>query len=561
MLAQRVSSRVKVVARLIQNPGKPTEKVFALQPGVNTIGRTAENNVFVLHRSLSRKHAQVVLEPTGATIEDLSSKNGTFVDGVRVSKRLLKGAHYIKCGDVVFSFVNDAAKRGAGPSGGQARTETPRAPTLICELGHGLSRMTIDDLVSRRDAAPPSAAALSLHAESPADRAEEKLQILLKVSELLSSPSGGIDVLLNDILDLLFAILDVDRGVILMVAESSSADEEGDLMSRLDPRVTKLRGDSGGHANIYSRQVVGYVIEHGVAALFADTQADPRLAGDGSIMLQSICGSMCAPLKPREEVIGVLYVDNLSVSNRFDKEDLEFLSAFANQAAIAIDNALLSAKLAREAVSRNNLLRFFPPTAIDNIMADGGQLKIHQTEATALFSDISGFTAMSSQMTPIEVITLLNAYFPVMAQVVFRHEGTLEKYIGDALLAVWGAPFKREDDAARAVVAAVEMQRALIALNDQLKLANPLRIHIGINTGTVAAGNIGSADYLQYATIGDATNVASRICDVAKAGEIVCDSRTKALLPPERWALEALDPVKVKGKTEPLQCYRVPWST
>ena len=78
---------------------------------------------------------------------------------------------------------------------------------------------------------------------------------------------------------------------------------------------------------------------------------------------------------------------------------------------------------------------------------------------------------------------------------------------------------------------------------------------------TVAAGNIGSAEYLQYATIGDATNVASRICDVAKAGEIVCDERTKALLPPNDWALEALAPVQVKGKTEPLVCYRVDWAS
>jgi adenylate cyclase len=518
-VAHGIRSRV---ARLIFHPGKSDEEVFDLVDGANNIGRTNDNHVFVLHESLSRSHARLSLTANGVTIEDLGSKNGTFVDGIRITKHTLRGASYIKCGDVVFSFV---------PEGGSlplARSATAQqTPTLVCDTDP--LRRPLDQLLG----------------DKSETAAADKLQILLRVSELLSSPAP-IDEVLARILDLVFEILDVDRGVILML------DEAGVPV----PRVSKTRpGVDAKH----SRQIVSYVLERGVAALFADTKSDPRLAEGGSIVAQSICASMCAPLKPRDRMLGVLYVDNLTRPDRFQQEDLAFLLAFANQAAIAIDNALLSAKLAEEAVARNNLVRFFPPAAIEAIMHSGGSLEPIETEATVLFSDISGFTALSAELSPRDIIALLNGYFPVMADIVFKHEGTLEKYIGDALLAVWGAPFSRPDDAVRTVRAAIDMQRAMHRLNEQFALSSELRIHIGINSGIVAAGNIGSAHYLQYATVGDATNVAARVCGVAKEREILIDARTAERLPSGSFTLGALAPVNVKGKVDPLQLFRVDW--
>jgi adenylate cyclase len=253
-------------------------------------------------------------------------------------------------------------------------------------------------------------------------------------------------------------------------------------------------------------------------------------------------------------------VDNQSRPDRFDDEDLEFLSAFASQAAVAIENAMLNGKLAEEAVARNTLLRFFSPAALPAIMKAGAsQLATTEAEATLLFSDISGFTEMSSRMKPTEVIALLNEYFPQMADIVFRNEGTLEKYIGDALLAAWGVPIAHGDDAVRAVRAAIEMQRAAEDLRNRLGPARNIEIHIGVNTGTVAAGNIGSADYVQYATIGDATNVASRICTVAGPGEIVIDAKTAGLVRGAGFALEALGPTSLRGKPTPFELFRVAW--
>jgi len=165
-------------------------------------------------------------------------------------------------------------------------------------------------------------------------------------------------------------------------------------------------------------------------------------------------------------------------------------------------------------------------------------------------------------MEPRQVIELLNEYFQVIVEeIVFPYEGTLEKYIGDALLAVWGAPYQKPDDAQRAVQAAIEMQWAVRQMNRDRAAHNkqPLHIHIGINTGKVAAGNIGSQKLIQYATIGDTINVASRICSAAYSGNILLNQTTLDKIDTHNIPLEKLSPVQVKGKEEPLQLYRVLW--
>jgi class 3 adenylate cyclase len=212
-----------------------------------------------------------------------------------------------------------------------------------------------------------------------------------------------------------------------------------------------------------------------------------------------------------------------------------------------------------EAVAKERLRRFFAPEVVERVIA-APELTVGavEREVTVLFADISGFTALSSTLTPDEVVALLNDYFPSMVEVVFRHGGTLEKYIGDALLAVWGAPVPMPDHAERATRAALEMHEVLRGLNARWAAQGKrqLAIHIGLNSGRVAAGNIGTAGYIQYACIGDTTNVASRVCGVAESGEVVISQTTRAGLG-ERVAVAALAPVQVKGKAEALQLYRV----
>jgi adenylate cyclase len=359
------------------------------------------------------------------------------------------------------------------------------------------------------------------------------------VSQILSSP-GTIATMLEKILDLAFQILPVDRAAVLLAGEGGA----------LVPRVVRARTPLGPGEMIWSQSIVDWVRERGTAALFADAQADPRLDRSRSVVRGAIVASMCAPLRTRESVLGVLYVDSVSARRPLAADDLELFTAFANQAAIALENSILHERVAEEAALRGRLLRFFPPKAIKRIVEAKGSVPVVEAEVTALFCDISGFTALSERRSPREVLELLNEYFPAMSDVVFRHEGTLEKYIGDALLAVWGVPFAQEDDADRAVSAAVEMQRAV--------RGRSFGIHVGLHTGRVAAGNVGSDHYLQYATIGDTTNIASRLCSVAGEGEIVISDATLAKLrsPPR---VELVGPVALRGREAPIGVHRVLW--
>jgi len=212
------------------------------------------------------------------------------------------------------------------------------------------------------------------------------------------------------------------------------------------------------------------------------------------------------------------------------------------------------------AVSNERLSRFFAPEIAARITHEPEAMAFAvESRVTVLFTDISGFTAMSSTMQPQHVMGLLNDYFPTMVDIVFRHGGTLEKFVGDALLAIWGAPFAHADDADRAVAAAIEMQRAVGPLNARLAAAGhpPIAIHVGLSSGPAAAGYVGTERYVQYAVIGDTTNVASRVCSAAGAGEILVTEATRAALGLPGVRLEPLPPVAVKGKVEPLVLHRV----
>jgi diguanylate cyclase (GGDEF)-like protein len=181
-----------------------------------------------------------------------------------------------------------------------------------------------------------------------------------------------------------------------------------------------------------------------------------------------------------------------------------------------------------------------------------------ETEVTALFCDICGFTGITANLAPLAVLDLLNTYFPLIAEVVRRHGGTLEKYIGDAVLAIWGVPQPSSDDAVHALEAAVGIQEAVRELGQWRK--PPLEVHIGLHSGPVVAANIGGGDLSQFAIVGDTTNLANRVCDLAGPGEIVLSAGTvSALAGRSRWPLGEQRSVELEGRTEQLSICELRW--
>lgn len=224
-------------------------------------------------------------------------------------------------------------------------------------------------------------------------------------------------------------------------------------------------------------------------------------------------------------------------------------------------------KIEREAQMRSNYERFFPPQILAKATRDADLFRPgggRELVVTVLFADIRNYTALSREMPPREVARMLNEYFTTVVAEVFRYGGTLEKYIGDALMAIWGAPFPAPRQIPDATEASIAMMRAIRNLNERWKNAGRalhLEVGIGLNMGVCFVGNIGTSDYLQYAAIGATTNMAARLCSLAGPGEIVLAEEAFRALKESgaSYPVEAMAPFLAKGFSDPIIPYRVLW--
>jgi adenylate cyclase len=287
---------------------------------------------------------------------------------------------------------------------------------------------------------------------------------------------------------------------------------------------------------------------------------DARFVGSNSIIMQGIRSTMSVPLMHGSELLGVMHLDSQIAANAFTERDLQLFNSIANQAAVAIQNARLTKKIEEEARTRTQFQRLLSPALVDQLVS--GQLRLEGVgelrEVTMLFSDIRGFTAMSEKQKATETVALLNEYFEVMVNILFRWNGTLDKYVGDEIMGLFGALLPMEDAPWHAVQCAIEMQAALRDFNDRRaqKGLEQIEIGIGINTGMVVSGAIGSPLTMQYTVIGDAVNTASRLCSIAKKGQIIISETTFAAVTDKvHWI--PLEPTKLKGKNQQLRIYNI----
>jgi adenylate cyclase len=250
------------------------------------------------------------------------------------------------------------------------------------------------------------------------------------------------------------------------------------------------------------------------------------------------------------------------VSVKFSEDDLNLLSSLANYAAVAIQRARLNEAIQREAETRSKLERYHSPAVINRLLqvkgsGPGMNIEAQELECSVMFADIAGFTTFSEKADPKQVGLLLNEYFSLMTDIVFKYEGTLDKFLGDGLMAVFGAPFPYKDHAIRAVEAALEMRSELEKLNNDTSMAFEISIRIGINSGKVVAGDIGSIKRMEYTVLGDTVNVASRLEEyIAKPGDIVIGEATYKYIK-DRFKTQLIGTIDIKGRTEKMKTYLV----
>jgi adenylate cyclase len=536
--------------RLIYQDGD-TPQAYTFTEGEVTIGRSPECQIVLKDFGISRTHARLTADDDGVRIQDLKSKNGTQVNGVPIVEAPLKDGDRILLGKFQIAFSKTLEGKVVLD---EAKPLSEEAGTIIRSVGE-LSKLLSD--TGQREAvglAAEKKQAPDAHVQD-VEKANRILKVLTKVAETLIAVRP-VEEVLQQVMEIVFEHIPADRGFLML------SDEDGS--GTLIPMVVKHRNSNAaaeGKISI-SKTIADRVTKDRVSILTSDAMVDPRFGAGDSIRFHGIRSAMCAPLWNQAHVIGIIHVDSPMLANCFTLNDLDLLTALANYAAVAVERARLNQKIVAEEKKRERLGRFLSPQVTARILAtsesQGMALGVPEVkDVSVLFSDIVGFTSMSEKMSPAAVSLLLNDYFSRMTDIIFKYEGTLDKYIGDAIMAVFGAPLDMPDHCVRSIKAALEMRDQLEAFNSEHKEGPTIRIRIGINSGKAMAGELGGINKKEYTVLGDTVNTASRLeSSVAKPMTVVVGENTYQAAR-EHFEFKSLGPATLKGKSRTVEVYEV----
>ena len=368
----------------------------------------------------------------------------------------------------------------------------------------------------------PSDSGIRKAVEAKAAR-EKIFQVLVQVAKTLLETEELTDVL-NTVMEIIFRYLPVERGLIILF------DEEGNPV----PKLTKFREGADAHDIPISRTILNMVAQQQVALMTSNALEDARLLGGKSIAIHGIRSAMCVPLWNRGRVIGAVQVDSPIHIGSYAEDDLDLLTALANFAAVAIERAQMAEKIEEERKIRARMERYHSPAVVDEIVRGSiktttDEREIRAAEVSILFADICGFTPVSETKTPEEVAEFLSHFFSCAVESIFAYGGTLDKFIGDAVMAFFGAPLPQDDHADRAVLTGLMLQRLVGEWNEEREKTNlpPVKVRVGINSGPAVVGNVGTEKRVDYTVLGSSVNIASRLeSGVAKPGQVVISQNT-----------------------------------
>lgn len=527
-----------------------------------SIGRAEDNTISIDEKIVSRRHAEILQEGEHYVLVDLNSHNGTFINDARITRHILTDQDTIRIGTAIIKYRDKIRPQfSLSDDHIQDENRTVVKPLADENVITPLRRLSpfVDPTTTRDGETGISRKALEATIRFAKDRPGENLEknyrnllILYQIGETINSVTN-IEDLLEVIMELVLQVVEAERGFLLLRDEESKA---------LVPKVVRYRGIEPAEDNItLSRTIIKRVMEEQVAVLTGDAKVDARFSSGESIQLYGIRSAMYVPIwRHRDDIIGVLFLDRTSTDKPFTEDDLDLLFAIGNQAAIGIQQSRLQEKIRQESQIRNNLMRFHSPAVVDMLMKQSYQsggitLATQEQKATVLFSDIIGFTKIAERLHPSEVAKLLNNYFSRMTDIVFEHGGTLDKYIGDGIMAVFGAPFTHEDDAKRAVMAGKKMLEEQVRFMEELPPERRFDIRVGINTGMVVAGNIGSIRRLDYTVLGDVVNVAARL-ETAQPNQILIGPETYQEVK-DFFITESVGKQSLKGRETEVEIFQV----
>jgi len=563
------------------------ERTFALSGSRIRLGRGTDNEIVLPDVSVSRNHAELRWGEEGWSVHDLMSTNGVEVNRVPVKAAPIEPGDQLGIG--VFELaVEDAAPDRAASALPTGRTVAPESDGLA-SLANATIIRPLADFAAEYGLAqpaapgtPPSApgtpgtpgtptsmlgaAATAAAAPRPPESgdgyANRMFGFLTRLGQVLIT-ADSIDEVLARMLDIAFQALPVERGFILLRDDSEELVCE---LARIKDRVQLRPTDEVP----VSRTMLKALMRERVALVTYDAMSDQRLSGGESIRLHQIRAAMCAPLWSGVSIIGVVQLDSPFKVGAFNERDLDFLTALANYVAVAVERIRYAKRADRERQVRSRLERYHSPAVIEEVLREDeptgagtgpglGLRRPRAAEASVLFADLVGFTTFSEKSRPEEVADLLDSFLSLAVEAIFEVSGTLDKFIGDCVMAFFGAPVPQADHALRAVRAAVEIQRRLNAWGDErAALGLPAwRARVAVNSGPVVVGDIGSRRRVDYTVLGNTVNVAARLeAFVARPGDVVLGPETHRLLA-GAFATEPLGDFQLKGLERKIVAHRV----
>ena len=533
---------------------------YHLVKAETSIGRGKSNDIILVDGTVSRNHAKIVKSGKDYFIIDLGSYNGSRINDIPVQNAKLKDKDQIKVGYFKLTFFQEnesgttESKSVVLISDDEEETDDQRIVESSLQTTQEDSKNLL--LRKHRPSSQKSSTDVSAVKKGITDleRRNKVLFVLYEISKQLNTISDFSE-LLNKIMDLIFIIIDADYGFLILTGKQDKVE--------LIPVVVKCKNESMKKKKklTASKSIINRVIKDKVSLLTSNAMQDSRLEEAQSLFLQQIRSAMCVPLWKKDKIIGVIQLWSIRLDNHFTQDDLQLLQTISSQMAMIIEQASLNEQIREEENLRRRLERFHSPQVIDMIIRSGQETKDDIMEpkdltATILFTDIIGFTSISERMPPREINMLLNYFFSRMTDIIFEYDGTLDKYVGDAIMAVFGAPMEKEGDAERAILAALKMREELKKLMETLPPDRQFNIRTGINTGRVVAGNIGSPKRMDYTVIGDAVNVASRLESIGEPGKILIGEATYKAVK-GKFKIKKVGAKRVKGKTSDVMVYEV----
>ena len=503
--------------------------------GVVRIGRHPKNTICIDESAISKQHAHIQEVDGKYIYEDLSSSNGSYFNEIRIKKHTFKDGDCIRVGRARLTFYSER----------KLQQDIGKLVTFEQFVG--------DETQEFQEKIEMSALE---HFQPESEIGDAKLLRMdyekLRLGQALLQHIGlerNLDKLLVTIAEQLTPMFAADRCVILLLDNAGEMQAKAVFsLQALDAPVT------------VSRSVLKEVQQSRSAVLLSNTEKEDEIAQVSSLKLMGISSVMCAPIIHNDEVLGAIHLDLTTGQGAFIKKDLQLLGGISTYIAMTVVNAGLTKTIEKEVKLQAQFERLLSPSIVKQLVS--GKLNIGQAgelrEVTIMFVDIRGFTRMSHKASPATVVSLLNEYFERVVDIIFKHGGTVDKFMGDAVMVLFGAPIPMQQQTDAALSCALEIQ-AMLSIWNKARVKRKqglIPVGIGINSGEVAVGSIGSSKTMQYTVVGNAVNVASRLTSIAKAGQAIASQQTMRNLQ-IKVNFKALPPQVIKGIADKVQTYEI----